>query len=117
MATADLLKLKVTDFSAAVGSVFEMQVPPTKGARAATTSIPLTLTKAEPNGMKPQSSTKPGEIVRDSEGFALEFTTPEGHGLPQGIYTLNHPKLGAMDIFLVPSGPFPGGFGYHTSFC
>ena len=117
MATADLAKLKVDDFSAALNSCFEIKLPETKGARAATKVVPLTLVKAEPNGVAlPKEKTKPEDKVRAGNGFALDFVASEGHGLPQGIYTVDHAKLGTMNIFLVPSGPVSGGFGYHTTF-
>ena len=116
MATADLAKLKVGDFSAALNTCFEIKLPPTKGARAATTAVPLTLVKAEANGVARPEKATADDKVRAGDGFSLEFVAAEGHGLPQGIYTVEHAKLGTMEIFLVPSGPVGGGFGYHTSF-
>jgi hypothetical protein len=116
MATVDLASLKVGDFSAAVGTGFEIKLPQSTGARAATTVVPLKLVKAEPNGVTRPDSAKPDDKVRDGGGFSLEFVAPEDNRLPQGIYKVDHPKLGAMDVFLVPSGPVPGGFGYHTTF-
>ena len=37
--------------------------------------------------------------------FTLTFTGPAGDHLPQGLYELTHPTLGAVEIFLVPIGP------------
>ena len=116
MATADLAKLKVDDFSAALNTCFEIKLPETKGARAATTVVPLTLVKAEPNGVKLPEKATSDDKMRAGGGFSLEFLAPEGHGLPQGMYTVDHAKLGTMNVFLVPSGPVPGGFGYHATF-
>jgi hypothetical protein len=36
--------------------------------------------------------------------------------LPQGIYPVEHPALGMMEIFLVPVGPTSGGNGYNAVF-
>ncbi len=37
-----------------------------------------------------------------TEGFALHFTGPREVLLHQGIYTLEHSALGALELFLVP---------------
>src|SRR3954464_15930242 len=99
-AAADLAKLKVTNFSAALGSCFEIKLPETKGARAATKVVPLTLVKAQQNGVAlPKEKAKPEDKVRAGNGFWLEFVAPQVHGLPQRIYTVNLPKLGITDLF------------------
>lgn len=116
MAAVDLATLKVDDFSAALNSCFEIKLPDIKGARAATKVVPLTLVKAEPNGVKLPEKATSDDKIRAGGGFSLEFFAPQEHGLPQGIYTVDHAKLGTMQVFLVPSGPVPGGFGYHTTF-
>lgn len=36
--------------------------------------------------------------------------------LPQQIYRLEHPEMGALDLFLVPLGPGPGGMRYEAVF-
>lgn len=49
--------------------------------------------------------------------FALRFRTPAATGyLPQRIYTLAHPVLGALEIFLVPLGADAGGMRYEAVF-
>ncbi len=48
--------------------------------------------------------------------FALLFVGPEVPSLSQGIHRLAHPKLGAMEIFLVPVGPHGDGLGYEAVF-
>ncbi len=114
--TTDLAKLKVKDFSPFVGKSFGMALPQAAQARTQKSVVALKLVKAEPNGVQRHASSKPEDKVRTGGGFSLEFVAPEEHGLPQGIYRVEHPKLGMMEIFLVPSGPAHGGFGYHTSF-
>jgi hypothetical protein len=37
--------------------------------------------------------------------FSLLFLGPPQPVLPQRIYRLDHPRLGALEIFLVPLGP------------
>jgi hypothetical protein len=44
-------------------------------------------------------------IPRDPNGrapFSLEFQGDPEHTLPQGIYKVEHERLGALEIFLVP---------------
>ncbi len=38
------------------------------------------------------------------EQFALSFTAPEGSSIDHGIYTLRHPALGSIDMFITPIG-------------
>ena len=40
-----------------------------------------------------------------TEPFSLLFSGPPGTPLPQATYTVAHPELGVMAIFLVPIGP------------
>ena len=43
------------------------------------------------------------------EPFSAIFRSPEGQYLPQSIYTLEHEKIGPLDLFLVPLGSEDGG--------
>jgi hypothetical protein len=43
------------------------------------------------------------------ESFALLFSSADPGAVPQGTYTLEHPTLGTLDIFLVPVGPSADG--------
>jgi hypothetical protein len=56
--------------------------------------------------------------VRDGGPFSLQFAGPRNFQGPPGTYMLNHPKLGRLDVFLVPAGQLPndGGYGYNASF-
>lgn len=51
------------------------------------------------------------------EQFSLVFRGPRTSHLPQGTYTLEHEKLGNLDLFLVPLGPDPAGMRYQAIFC
>lgn len=60
--------------------------------------------------------------VRQSQPFQLQFRSA-GHSaasfLPQRIYTVEHQRLGRMEMFLVPLGPprdGRGGFLYQAVF-
>ena len=48
--------------------------------------------------------------------FSLQFLGPEGHRLEQRTWTLEHPVLGRLDIFLVPLGPVEGRMRYEAIF-
>jgi hypothetical protein len=37
-----------------------------------------------------------------NEQFSIVFRETEGHRAPQGIYTLEHERLGRIELFLVP---------------
>lgn len=37
-------------------------------------------------------------------GFSLLFRAPSSLGAAQGTYRIQHPRLGALDLFLVPVG-------------
>jgi hypothetical protein len=53
-----------------------------------------------------------------SEPFSVYLRSPRPGVLPQGIYRVEHPALGALQIFLVPVGPDPklGGMVYEAVF-
>jgi hypothetical protein len=96
--TADLGALRIEDFTAHLDATFELQAD--GGA------LPLKLAKVDPAG----NSGRPGGA------FSLILVTPQGPWLPQGVYRVTHPSLGAMEIFLVPIGQASGGNGYQAIF-
>jgi hypothetical protein len=111
---ADLAKLKIGDFSPHLNSGFEVHMPDG-------TIVAVTLVEAVFNGTAPPESLtgREGQHLRAREGggFTLQFVAPQNSHLRQGIYSVKHPKLGTLEIFLVPNGPVaPQGFGYHAVF-
>jgi hypothetical protein len=48
--------------------------------------------------------------------FTLTFVGPMQPVLPQRIYRLEHPEVGAFDLFLVPVGPNAQGMQYEAVF-
>ena len=50
------------------------------------------------------------------EQFFLVFRGPLTPHFPQGIYTLEHEKLGTFDLFIVPLGPDSAGMTYQVVF-
>jgi hypothetical protein len=50
------------------------------------------------------------------EQFSLTFTGPLAPHFPQGTYSFEHEKLGAIELFAVPLGPAPGGMRYEVIF-
>jgi hypothetical protein len=112
---ADLGTLKVEDFSPHLNTSFEIQLPDGRLVQA-------TLAEAVANGTTPPAQGLKGREgqdlkARDGGGFTLQFVTPE-NSLRQGVYPVKHPKLGTLEIFLVPNGPVPHGqgYGYHAVF-
>ena len=111
---ADLGTLKIEDFSPYLNTDFEIQLPDGK-------TIPVKLAEAVANETAPPPGLKGREgqalKARDGGGFTLQFVTPENSIPSQGIYSVKHPKIGVLEIFLVPNGPVaPKGFGYHAVF-
>jgi hypothetical protein len=48
--------------------------------------------------------------------FSIFFRGPLGYLLPQSTYQLEHEKMGAMQIFIVPVGREANGFRYEAVF-
>jgi hypothetical protein len=92
-----LATLTVDDFTPHVGRAFEI----TAGGQA--TSMRLASAQAiRQRASAPRAS------------FSLVFTGEASLG--QGIHTVVHPELGALDIFLVPIGPGSQGLQYEAVF-
>ena len=50
------------------------------------------------------------------ERFSIHFEGPAETFLPQGTYTLEHERMGANDIFIVPVSKTADGFSYQAVF-
>ena len=48
--------------------------------------------------------------------FSLVFLGPNEAPIAQGIYRVNHDKLGALELFLVPIGKDTNGVSYEAVF-
>jgi hypothetical protein len=57
-----------------------------------------------------------GRGKRDGGAYSVLFVTPAGAFLRQGVYPLEHPTVGTLEIFLVPLGPVDGGNSYEAIF-
>jgi hypothetical protein len=112
MSPADLGKLTLDDFSQHLDAVFEMESPQGK--------VPLRLAEVAVHGNPLPASVKTEKSeelkIRDGGGFTLQFVAPESSRLKQGIYPIKHPKLGTLEVFLVPSGPVQDGHGFYAVF-
>ena len=52
----------------------------------------------------------------EREAYSLLFCGPMMPVLPQQIYRVSNPKIGELQIFLVPIGPQAEGMGYEAVF-
>ena len=95
-----LEKLTKETFEPAAGSVFALQLGEGQ-------TVPLELSAVRGNGLQ-------GMATR--EQFALHFRGPSAPVLAQRIYRLEHPDLGALEIFLVPIQRDAGGMTYEAVF-
>jgi len=50
------------------------------------------------------------------ERFSLFFTGPVDRYLPQQVYFIEHERMGAFELFLVPVGRDESGFRYEAVF-
>lgn len=50
------------------------------------------------------------------EQFSLIFTGKASPCLPQRLYELTHPRMGHVELFLVPVGPDETGMRYEAAF-
>ena len=57
-----------------------------------------------------------GPAMRDGGAFSLALQSAPGPFLPQATYPITHPKLGTLEIFIVPLGPKNGGNQYEVIF-
>ncbi|MFB9266316.1 DUF6916 family protein [Bradyrhizobium erythrophlei] len=96
--SVDLATLHIDDFTAHKDAAFDMQT--------ANGVVPLRLAKVD----------AAGNSGRQGGAFSLLFAAPKGPWLPQAIYPVTHPRLGTMEIFLVPIGPLADGNGYQAIF-
>jgi hypothetical protein len=98
MANVDLAALGIDDFKPLLGSQFDVQ--------AGGGAVAMKLARVD----------QAGESGRKGGAFSLIFAAPRGPWLPQAIYLMQHASLGAMQIFLVPVGPFGENNGYQAIF-
>jgi hypothetical protein len=92
--------LHLAQFAPLVGTAFQLQ-PADGPAQTAT------LIEASDAGLPAFQGRVP---------FSLLFECPGSDVLPQGIQLLQHPALGALELFLVPVGRNPAGVRYQAVF-
>ena len=85
----DLRFVRAGTFEPLVGAEFVSREP----------SATFVLIDVEAYGVQPEAPR--------TEPFTLTFVAEPG--LDQRIYELEHPRLGRLDLFLVPIGPGPDG--------
>lgn len=88
------------EFAGARGEPFEMVVDDRR--------VPLVLAELASLGDR--------STIGKREPFSLLFHAPVDALYPQRIYTLEHERLGTMDLFLVPLGPEGDAMRYEAVF-
>lgn len=58
----------------------------------------------------------PGPSPRSQPPFHVVLRSAPDWNAAQGIFRLHHPRLGALDVFAVPTGPDGTGFCYQIIF-
>jgi hypothetical protein len=92
------------DFAQCLGQPFQIEC----GGRA----VDVELSSVTGLGFKSPGDQEHGK----RESFTLLFHAPKNWRLPQRIYQLSHPKLGALEMFLVPIGPDEKGMRLEAVF-
>ena len=95
-------KLTSADFLAHLNEPFTLSLP--DGSQ-----FGLTLVKVTKLGDGEEETGRRGP-------FSLIFRGPLDMRLPQQIYTIIHPKMGSLQIFIVPVGPDQSGQCYEAIF-
>jgi hypothetical protein len=93
-------KLTLDDFKDRVGETFT--------ATAADGRV-LTLTLTSVDGL-------PARPEADRTPFSVEFRDEAQDHVPQQIVAVEHPQMGAFDLFVVPLGPSDQGMRYEAVF-
>lgn len=93
-------KLTIDDFRHRVGETFA-------ASAAEGRSLTLTLTSVDALPAPPDGGRTP---------FSLEFRDEAQDHVPQQTVAIDHPKMGAFDLFVVPLGPGPDGMRYEAIF-
>ena len=98
-------KLKITDFSQYLNQKFRIQLEAME---------PLEVELIEVTDLNPAS----GSDIEPStsRSFSIIFRGPKDPSLPQGIYDIEHDKMGIPGLFLVPIGPDNDGMRYEAVF-
>lgn len=80
-------RLTAADFAPLIGERFELLLPDRD-------PLELRLTSCDELGGAPEGARQPFSLI-----FHGDFL------VPQQIWTLRHPRLGELDLFMVPLGP------------
>lgn len=96
----DLADLALPDFAAGLGERFRLV--------AAGAALELELVSADALSESMRAGSR--------QPFSLVFRGPRAHALPQRIHRLENPRLGVLEIFLVPIEPDPDGPRYEAVF-
>ena len=95
-----LEKLTEASFSEHVGSTFAVRVD-------SADLVEIELVECNTLGRDATAERRP---------FSLLFRGPKDLDMPQQIYTMEHERLGSLEIFIVPVGPVEGGMGFEAVF-
>ena len=97
------MDLRIERFQELRGESFRLLVPGGAG---------LDLKLSEVTALSPETS-PPGSA---RQPFALLFHGPATPWVGQATHRLEHPRLGSLEIFLVPIGPDGSGMRYEAIF-
>ena len=107
---SDITRLETltkNSFVPAQGERFLLNLPPEGGSHTGGShTLDVTLVDVAANGMRGHGR----------EQFSLHFLGPRDPVLPQMIYRLENPRMGVLEIFLVPIARDASGVTYEAIF-
>lgn len=111
----DLATLRAEDFTPHLNGLFHIHFSEAEQANGLPAVVELTLMEVQ---VLPERLTL---ATAARTGFVLFFSSallgPQQRGyLPQYTYTVEHPTLGPLEMFLVPLGPEAGRMRYQAIF-
>lgn len=102
-------RLQLADFDPHCGSTFRLGPSSFDAAEPVSIAeaLEVELTEAKALGPAPEGGRQP---------FSLLFRAAAGQPFEQGVYRLEHPQLGDLDLFLVPVDQRDGSRFYEAVF-
>lgn len=92
------------------------QIPFEDFAALAGQSLPATVAGEQLSFVVEEAQASPHPSGRGLPGFSLYLRGPEGFRLGQGVYAIEHPRHGQLELFMTPVRADGGALIYEAIF-